>query len=61
MNITLTWNHLCSWEERKKFATTKVDFYVMYYYPTPTNGNDLNSPLLAKEFNLYVLTLKQVN
>jgi hypothetical protein len=61
MNVTLTWNQLCSPEEFAKFAASKVDFHVVYYYLAPTNGNNLNSPLLAKEFNLYVLTLKQVN
>lgn len=58
MNVTLTWNQLRSAVEfNKLFVSSKMDFYVGYYYPTPTNGNGVNAPRLAKEFNLYVVTL----
>jgi hypothetical protein len=57
MNVALTWNQLCSSREYNNFHSSKSDFYVSYCHPTPTNGNGLNAPCLAKEFNLYVLIL----
>ncbi|PMD15749.1 hypothetical protein NA56DRAFT_753787 [Hyaloscypha hepaticicola] len=45
--ITLT-----SQEEFQKFYARKMDFFVQYGHPTPTNGNGLDAPCLANEFNL---------
>jgi hypothetical protein len=57
MNVALTWNQLCSTQEWENYYYSGLSFFVAYYYATPTNGNGVDAPRLAKEFNLYVVTL----